>query len=136
MLIKEIYTGPTAQYDIIELPDGSLYRFNIVPSRALTADDLEPVKLAIPAELYKKKLQPYEGALRSMQMKYFGLTDVPIKAARMDEGMTQQQLADKAGVHIRQIQKVESGEVKAGNMAAQTLLSIADALGADPRSLV
>lgn len=56
--------------------------------------------------------------------------------ARRTEGMTQAQLAEKSGVYIRQIQRVELGEAEAGNMTAKNLLSIADALGVDVRSLL
>lgn len=55
---------------------------------------------------------------------------------RRKAGLTQQALADKAGVGLRLIQKVEGGEAQAGNLTAQNLLSIADALGVDPRRLL
>lgn len=51
-------------------------------------------------------------------------------------GMTQQQLADKAGVGLRLIQKLERGEAQPGNLTARNLLSISDALGVDPRRLI
>ena len=50
--------------------------------------------------------------------------------------MTQSELAQKSGVNIRRIQKVESGEIETGNMAAKTLFALADALGADARELL
>lgn len=50
--------------------------------------------------------------------------------------MTQAQLAEKSGVYIRQIQRVELGEAEAGNLTAKNLLSIADALGVDARDLI
>ena len=50
--------------------------------------------------------------------------------------MTQSELAQKSGVNIRQIQKVESGEIETGNMAVKTLFALADALGADARELL
>ena len=55
---------------------------------------------------------------------------------RRKAGLTQQALADKAGVGLRLIQKVEGGEAQAGNLTARNLLSIADALGVDPRRLL
>lgn len=51
-------------------------------------------------------------------------------------GMTQQELAEKAGVGLRLIQKVEGGEALAGNLTARNLLSIAYALGVDPKKLI
>lgn len=61
---------------------------------------------------------------------------VPLQDARIDARLTQRQLADASGVNIRQIQYVESGKAKAGNMTAKNLLAIADALGVDPRSII
>lgn len=61
---------------------------------------------------------------------------IPLRDARITAGFTQQQLADASGVNVRQIQRVENGESEAGNLTARNLLSIADALGVDPRSLI
>lgn len=56
--------------------------------------------------------------------------------SRRMAGMTQAQLAEKSGVYIRQIQRVELCEAEAGNLTAKNLLSIADALGVDARDLI
>lgn len=56
--------------------------------------------------------------------------------SRRMAGMTQAQLAEKSGVYIRQIQRVELGEAEAGNLTAKNLLSIADALCVDARDLI
>ena len=61
---------------------------------------------------------------------------IPLRAARIAAGLTQKQLALASGVNQRQIQKVEAGDIKAGNMTASNLLAIADALGVDPRRLI
>lgn len=138
MLIKEIYSTKIQQRDMIEMRDGKLYTFCIVPSRELTMDDLTPFKPELPhnmAMMYSQAT-PYEGPIRKLQMKFFGLTDCPLKAARQNAGMTQQQLADASGVYVRQIQKVENGESEIGNMAAKNLIAIADALGVDVRELL
>lgn len=50
---------------------------------------------------------------------------------RVSVGMTTKQLAEASGLCISQIRKVERGEIKAANMTAKSLLSIADALGVD-----
>lgn len=55
---------------------------------------------------------------------------------RLKSGMTQAELSKRSGIYIRQIQKVESGEIETGNMAAKTLFALADALGADARELL
>ena len=54
---------------------------------------------------------------------------------RMAE-MTQANLAEKSGVNIRQIQRVELGESDAGNLTARNLIAIADVLGVDAKSLL
>lgn len=56
--------------------------------------------------------------------------------ARKGIGLTQQQLADAAGVNIRLVQKVEGGEAKAENLTAKNLLALAYALDMDPRDLI
>lgn len=56
--------------------------------------------------------------------------------SRRMAGMTQAQLAEKSGVYIRQIQRVELGEAEAGNLTAKNLMSIADALSVDARDLI
>lgn len=56
--------------------------------------------------------------------------------ARQGIGLTQQQLADAAGVNIRLVQKVEGGEAQAGNLTAKNIIALADALGMDPRDLI
>lgn len=55
---------------------------------------------------------------------------------RIQAGLTQQRLADLAGLNIRQVQKIESGETLAANTTAKNLLALADALGIDPHKLL
>ena len=55
---------------------------------------------------------------------------------RRGSGLTLAKLAEKSGVNIRQIQKVEAGEIEAGNMSAKNLIALADALGVDARDLL
>ncbi len=59
-----------------------------------------------------------------------------IRAARISAGLTQQQLAEKSGVNIRQIQRVESGSSSTENLTAKNFLALADALGVDPHDLI
>lgn len=138
MLIKELYTLPDQARDLIEMPDGSLYTFLVVPGRALKMSDLDPVTSPLPPDIYLQAAhaKPYDMPLRSLQFKAFGLTDVPLKEYRRRAGMAQQELADKAGVNIRQIQKLESGENKIENTTLTNALRLADALGVDVRELI
>lgn len=55
---------------------------------------------------------------------------------RLKSGMTQAELSKRSGVYIRQIQKVESGEIETGNMSAKNLIVIADVLGVNPKDLI
>ena len=59
-----------------------------------------------------------------------------IKELRKAAGLTQRQLADAAGLNIRQIQKIEAGEIEPGNMTAKNVFALADALGVDARRLI
>lgn len=50
-------------------------------------------------------------------------------ALRMAAGLTQQALADAAGCHLSQIQKIEYGAVDPLNMSCRSILSICRVLG-------
>lgn len=54
------------------------------------------------------------------------------KSARQSAGLTQQQLADQTGINIRQIQKVEAGDIKLSNLTAANYLRLCRALDLDP----
>lgn len=56
--------------------------------------------------------------------------------ARRMAGMTQAELAEKSGVHSRQIQRVEIGEAEVGNLTAKNLIALADALEVDVKDLL
>lgn len=51
-----------------------------------------------------------------------------IKTYRKKQGLTQTGLANLAGLNIRQIQKIENGEVKTENTTLKTMQAIAQAL--------
>lgn len=59
-----------------------------------------------------------------------------IKALRKAAGLTQQQLADAAGIDIRNLQRYESGEFLTENMGLSVAVKIADALGVDAKKLL
>lgn len=52
-----------------------------------------------------------------------------IKQLRIAAGMTQRELAEKAGVNIRQIQKYEVDQPEIGNVSLRIAVALADALG-------
>lgn len=51
-----------------------------------------------------------------------------VKTYRKKQGLTQTDLANRAGLNIRQIQKIENGEVNTENVALKTMQAIAQAL--------
>lgn len=51
-----------------------------------------------------------------------------IKAYRKKQGLTQTGLANRAGLNIRQIQKIENGEAQTENVTLKTMQAIAQAL--------
>lgn len=59
-----------------------------------------------------------------------------VKTYRKKQGLTQSDLANRAGLNIRQIQKVENGEVKTENITLKTIQAIAQALNAKIDDLI
>lgn len=55
-----------------------------------------------------------------------------IKLARQSAGLTQKQLAAQTGINIRQIQKVETGDIKLSNLTAANYLRLCRELDLDP----
>lgn len=51
-----------------------------------------------------------------------------IKIHRKKQGLTQTDLANRAGLNIRQIQKIENDEVQTENVTLKTMQAIAQAL--------
>lgn len=64
------------------------------------------------------------------------MTGAEFKSLRQAAGLTQQALSDIAGLNIRQIQRLEKGDVSPGDMAAKNLFAVADALNVDPRDII
>lgn len=52
-----------------------------------------------------------------------------VKDARQSKCLTQKALADAAGINIRQIQKIEAGEILLQNITLGTASRLAAALG-------
>ena len=59
-----------------------------------------------------------------------------LKNRREELGMTQQQVADKARVQLRQYQRFESGERELASSSMRIGVSICQALELDPRRFV
>lgn len=59
-----------------------------------------------------------------------------VKMYRKKQGLTQANLANRAGLNIRQIQKIENGEVRTENITLKTMQAIAQALNAKIDDLI
>lgn len=59
-----------------------------------------------------------------------------VKTYRKKQGLTQADLANRAGLNIRQIQKIENGEVQTENITLKTMQAIAQALNAKIDDLI
>lgn len=59
-----------------------------------------------------------------------------IKELRTAAGLTQVQLAAAAGINIRQVQKIESGEIHIENLTLGNAVRLASALGVRAEDLL
>lgn len=59
-----------------------------------------------------------------------------VKTYRKKQGLTQADFANRAGLNIRQIQKIENGEVQTENITLKTMQAIAQALNAKIDDLI
>lgn len=59
-----------------------------------------------------------------------------LKERRTTAGIAQAQLAEKAGMNIRQIQKIEKGEIQLENITLKNAIGLANALGITPEQLL
>lgn len=59
-----------------------------------------------------------------------------IKTYRKKQGLTQTDLANRAGLNIRQIQKIENDEVQTENVTLKTMQAIAQAFNAKIDDLI
>lgn len=59
-----------------------------------------------------------------------------VKMYRKKQGLTQADLANRAGLNIRQIQKIENGEVRTENITLKTMQAIAQAFNAKIDDLI
>lgn len=59
-----------------------------------------------------------------------------VKMYRKKQGLTQADLANRAGLNIRQIQKIENGEAQTENITLKTMQAIAQALNAKIDDLI
>lgn len=59
-----------------------------------------------------------------------------VKTYRKKQGLTQTDLANRAGLNIRQVQKIENDEVRTENVTLKTMQAIAQVLNAKIDDLI
>lgn len=145
-IIADLKRNPAAGEDVPPVPGAQVYAGKM---KAIIEADHWETAMKQGQELIrgclKKHIVPYQWAWMPVKdAEKMGDTSIydryptatRLTYARVKVGLTQKQLAERSGVNIRQIQRVELGESDAGNLTARNLLAIADALGADPRALL
>ena len=60
------------------------------------------------------------------------MSETILATIRKERKMTQAQLAEKSGVHIKSIARLEIGDRPLANLRLSTALALADALEVDP----
>ena len=63
-------------------------------------------------------------------------TPCRIRQLRKAQGLTQGALASASGLNIRQIQKIEAGEILTKNITLENAVRLANALGVEPADLI
>ena len=64
------------------------------------------------------------------------MPETTISRLRIERHMTHAQLAEKSGVHIKSIARLEIGDRPLANLRFSTALALADALQVDPHQLL
>ena len=64
------------------------------------------------------------------------MPDSVLARLRAERHMTQAQLAEKSGVHVKAIARLETGSRSLENVRLSTALALADALDVDPHRLL
>jgi transcriptional regulator with XRE-family HTH domain len=59
-----------------------------------------------------------------------------LRDLRAEAGITQAQLAAASGINLRQLQKIEAGEIKLGNVTLTNAVALARALGIAAEDLI
>lgn len=131
MIIKAAYYPHQLPTKIVlELPDGSYKMTDLSPFRAVTEDELAPVAFFRP--VMGDEIPDYTLRLYFLSKQ----TDPILKRLRVSAGITQRGLADAAGLNLRQLQKIESGEIKIQNITLANAKKLADALGVKMEDLL
>ena len=64
------------------------------------------------------------------------MPETALSRLRKERGLSQSQLATKAGIHVQALARIERGDRPIANVRLSTALALADALGVDPHLLL
>ena len=124
MIIKNAYYPYQLPTKIVlELSDGSFRSADLTPFRVLTGADLSRLSVFTPA---------MGDEIPDHTLKFYGLTkssDSRLKQLRVEAGLTQGKLAEAAQINLRQIQKIEAGEIRLENVTLANAARLAQGLG-------
>ena len=133
MIVKNAYYPKSMPTKIvIETLDGAYCATNLTPFRVITEAELEKLAIFTPA---------MGDEIPDHTLKFYGLDRDPasanvVRRMRHRLGLSQSQLAAAAGLNVRQIQKIESGEILLGNITLANAARLAEALGITMEALV
>lgn len=131
MIIKNAYYPKQMPTKIVvETVDGRFCETDLSPFREIREEDLQPLALFVPEmgdEIPEYTMRFYHFARQS---------DNILKRLRLSVGMSQQKLAEISGVNVRQIQKIEAGEIKIGNVTLTNAIKLSAALGVALEELI
>ena len=113
----EAHKSPLGE-SLIESPAGTVY----LVSDCIRAVSDNPV------------LVWYDGADHTAALKW-RYKNNKVREIRNRCGLTLQELSDRTGVNIRQITKLEQGEISIENITAKNLMALSEGLGVAPQDL-
>ena len=64
------------------------------------------------------------------------MPETALSRLRKERGLSQSQLATKAGIHVQALARIERGDRPIANVRLSTALALADALQVDPHQLL
>ena len=108
---------------VLEFPDGTIRMTDTAPFRIITEKELEPLAYWNPAG--GDEIPNYILRFYGLELENFNT----LRWYRTAAAFTQAELARTSGINIRQIQKLESGEIKMENITLATAAKLADVFG-------
>lgn len=131
MIIKSAYYPHQLPTKIVvEALDGQFYSAELSPFRPIVENDLHP--LAFFRHEMGDEIPDYT-------LRHYHLvrdSDNVVRRLRIEASLSQAKLAQAAGLNIRQIQKIEAGEILTKNITLETAVRLAKALGVEPADLI